>query len=83
MRQDCIAAFPELQLFMATENEATSSGRSAAEEYQRTLGALFAVYWLMRLHGDGLQSFVYGVGPASCPRFRTLFSIVQVFFHSF
>ena len=52
---------------MATENEATSSGRSAAEEYQRTLGALFAVYWLMRLHGDGLQSFVYGVGPAGGP----------------
>lgn len=60
--EDCTASFPELQLFMATENEATSSGRSAADEYQRTLGALFSVYWLMRLHGDGLQSFVYGVG---------------------
>eukprot|EP00930_Biecheleria_cincta_P041881 TRINITY_DN28786_c0_g1_i1.p1 TRINITY_DN28786_c0_g1~~TRINITY_DN28786_c0_g1_i1.p1 ORF type:complete len:1195 (-),score=241.76 TRINITY_DN28786_c0_g1_i1:65-3565(-) len=59
---DCVASFPELALFTATENEMTSSGRSAADEYQRTLGALFAVYWLMRLHGDGLQSFVYGVG---------------------
>jgi len=38
-----------------------SSGRSGDDEYQRTIGALFAVYWLMRLDSDGAQSFAFGV----------------------
>jgi len=67
--EDCVAAFPELALYMgvagpdgAPPSVTTSSGRSADDEYQRTLGALFAVYWLMRLNTDGAQSFCFGVG---------------------
>jgi len=62
---DCVAAFPELKLYMGIkgmdDTATTSSGRSADDEYQRTMGALFAVYWLMRLSGDGAQSFAFGV----------------------
>mmetsp|Transcript_93313 Transcript_93313/g.194722 ORF Transcript_93313/g.194722 Transcript_93313/m.194722 type:complete len:1242 (+) Transcript_93313:93-3818(+) len=65
--EDCVAAFPELALYMGIAGPdgkapATSSGRSADDEYQRTIGALFAVYWLMRLNIDGAQSFCFGVG---------------------
>ncbi|CAK0804499.1 unnamed protein product [Prorocentrum cordatum] len=56
---DCREAFPELQLYQV--DSATSSGRSGDDEYQRTVGALFAVFWLLRLHLDGGQSFAYGV----------------------
>jgi hypothetical protein len=58
--EDCKAAFPELQLYQVAST--TSSGRSGDDEYQRTIGALFAVYWLLRLHLDGGKSFAYGVG---------------------
>eukprot|EP00443_Scrippsiella_acuminata_P090105 CAMPEP_0115409812 /NCGR_PEP_ID=MMETSP0271-20121206/20199_1 /TAXON_ID=71861 /ORGANISM="Scrippsiella trochoidea, Strain CCMP3099" /LENGTH=1242 /DNA_ID=CAMNT_0002833975 /DNA_START=62 /DNA_END=3790 /DNA_ORIENTATION=+ len=63
---DCVAAFPELALYMGLpgpdgKTPVTSSGRSADDEYQRSVGALFAVYWLMRLNGDGAQSFCFGV----------------------
>jgi len=30
-------------------------------EYQRTIGALFAVYWVMRLEKDGKRGFCWGV----------------------
>jgi len=61
--EDCAAAFPELALYMAaTGDGAVSSGRSADDEYQRTIGALFAVYWLMRLDNDGARAFAFGVG---------------------
>mmetsp|Transcript_39120 Transcript_39120/g.112462 ORF Transcript_39120/g.112462 Transcript_39120/m.112462 type:complete len:1261 (-) Transcript_39120:40-3822(-) len=65
--EDCKASFPELALYMGVAGEdgtptTTSSGRSADDEYQRTIGALFAVYWLMRLNTDGAQSFCFGVG---------------------
>ncbi|CAK0853888.1 unnamed protein product, partial [Prorocentrum cordatum] len=53
--EDCRAAFPELQLYQV--DSATSSGRSGDDEYQRTVGALFAVFWLMRLHLDGGAHF--------------------------
>jgi len=63
---DCIAAFPELALYLGTDDTgkstATSSGRSGDDEYQRTMGALFAVYWLLRVDMDGAQSFAFGVG---------------------
>mmetsp|Transcript_8282 Transcript_8282/g.19478 ORF Transcript_8282/g.19478 Transcript_8282/m.19478 type:complete len:903 (+) Transcript_8282:93-2801(+) len=39
----------------------TTSGNTSDEEYQRTFGALFAVYWLMRLDLDGKNGFTYGV----------------------
>jgi len=74
---DCVASFPELRLFVRDGNEvtATPSGRTAEAEYQRTIGALFAVYWLLRLDLDGRVSFCYGVdadwlpaGQPSSPR---------------
>jgi hypothetical protein len=62
--EDCIAAFPELTLYVVQcegSDVMTSSGRTADDEYQRTMGALFAVYWLMRLDVDGRQSFCFGI----------------------
>uniref|UniRef100_A0A7S4BGT0 Uncharacterized protein n=2 Tax=Chrysotila carterae TaxID=13221 RepID=A0A7S4BGT0_CHRCT len=56
-----------------TTGGGTSSGRSSTEEYQRTLGAFFAFFWLMRLnlpstvagseHLDGQRGFCFGVAP--------------------
>mmetsp|Transcript_36154 Transcript_36154/g.83045 ORF Transcript_36154/g.83045 Transcript_36154/m.83045 type:complete len:1309 (-) Transcript_36154:126-4052(-) len=59
---DCVASFPELMLYLYDADEKTSSGRTGDDEYQRTMGALFAVYWLMRLDIDGTTSFSFGVG---------------------
>jgi hypothetical protein len=47
-------ALPELNLYLLEDNTGEmSSGRSIGDEYQRTLGAFFAIYWLMRLHLNG------------------------------
>jgi len=43
-----------------SEHQVTS-GISAKDEYNRTIGALFAVYWLMRIGVDGERGFSYGV----------------------
>jgi hypothetical protein len=63
--QDCVAAFPELALYVAVGSDAeevvTTSGRSSDVEFQRTIGALFAFFWLMRLDGDGARCFSFGV----------------------
>jgi len=63
--EDCIDSFPELRLFFDDENadanSRASSGISAAAEYQRTVGALFAVYWLLRIDLDGSNGFCFGV----------------------
>lgn len=62
---DCVHSFPELQLFFHEQSETSgktaSSGVSNEAEYQRTIGALFAVYWLLRIQLDGRVSFCYGV----------------------
>jgi len=63
---DCITAFPELQLFFVLEGcsegeKTASSARPNEVEYQRTVGGLFAVYWMMRLDMDGRAGFCYGV----------------------
>eukprot|EP00931_Biecheleriopsis_adriatica_P058631 TRINITY_DN34953_c0_g1_i2.p1 TRINITY_DN34953_c0_g1~~TRINITY_DN34953_c0_g1_i2.p1 ORF type:complete len:1188 (+),score=246.71 TRINITY_DN34953_c0_g1_i2:166-3729(+) len=59
---DCTAAFPELLLYTAEGDFAmTSSGRSSSEEYQRTMGALFAVFWFTRRKIGGAESFCFGV----------------------
>mmetsp|Transcript_11411 Transcript_11411/g.26370 ORF Transcript_11411/g.26370 Transcript_11411/m.26370 type:complete len:1312 (+) Transcript_11411:74-4009(+) len=62
--EDCLAAFPEISLYVYEGGDAggTTSGRSADDEYQRTMGALYAVFWLMRLDADGVNSFTFGVG---------------------
>ena len=39
----------------------SNSGRTIGDEYQRTLGAFFAIYWLGRLHIDGQNGFCFGV----------------------
>ena len=49
---DCTACFPELLLYVsrpAGSTDGTSSGITADDEYRRTVGALFAIYWLVRL----------------------------------
>jgi len=63
--EDLIAAFPELRLYVLDSVggvATTTSGRSQDDEYQRTMGAFFALYWLMRLDSDGAQAFCHGVG---------------------
>lgn len=56
--EDVTAGFPELELYVAGD---MSSGRSGDEEYQRTMGAMFCLFWLMRLHLDGSQAFCFGL----------------------
>mmetsp|Transcript_22748 Transcript_22748/g.50277 ORF Transcript_22748/g.50277 Transcript_22748/m.50277 type:complete len:1319 (+) Transcript_22748:219-4175(+) len=58
---DLVASFPELRLYCLSEEFETTSGRSLDDEYQRTMGALFAVYWLMRVKLDGKECFCYGL----------------------
>lgn len=55
---DMEAGFPELKLYLAAES--TTSGRTGDDEYQRTIGALFAIYFLMRIDIDGREGFVFG-----------------------
>mmetsp|Transcript_58348 Transcript_58348/g.130381 ORF Transcript_58348/g.130381 Transcript_58348/m.130381 type:complete len:869 (-) Transcript_58348:114-2720(-) len=61
--EDLCVAFPELNLYLLTVEggAAISSGRSSNEEYQRTLGAFFAIYWLFRIRSDGKAGFAFGV----------------------
>jgi len=57
---DVAAAFPELGWYMVIR-EHTSSNTLPETEYQRTIGALFAVYWLARIGIDGERGFCFGV----------------------
>lgn len=67
--EDCVASFPELSLFFDGVDAGVArrggrkadSGIAGEDEYQRTVGALFTVYWLFRLDGDGPTSFCCGV----------------------
>jgi len=66
-----LLAFPELNLYLleklagigapGTAGGASGSGRGLGDEYQRTLGAFFAIYWLLRLPVDGKDGFCFGV----------------------
>lgn len=63
-----LAAFPELNLYLLEERTASvsspiniSSGRTIGDEYQRTIGAFFAIYWMMRVDVDGRDGFTNGV----------------------
>ena len=72
---DVRTAFPELTLYLACQQAApavgedsitagkpaVTSGLSSDDEYRRTIGALFAVYWLMRIGIDGERGFSFGV----------------------
>eukprot|EP00316_Scyphosphaera_apsteinii_P020115 CAMPEP_0119311246 /NCGR_PEP_ID=MMETSP1333-20130426/21991_1 /TAXON_ID=418940 /ORGANISM="Scyphosphaera apsteinii, Strain RCC1455" /LENGTH=638 /DNA_ID=CAMNT_0007315581 /DNA_START=165 /DNA_END=2081 /DNA_ORIENTATION=+ len=72
--EDMVRAFPELKLYMAyiSDNDNyvpdVNSGTTASVEYRRTVGALFAVYWLMRVGVDGAEGFSYGVDEDWAPR---------------
>lgn len=46
----------------------TISGISTDAEYRRTIGALFALYWLMRIGIDGERGFSFGVDDRWRPR---------------
>jgi len=59
-----LAAFPELALY---KSDKTSSGLSGADEYDRTLGALYSVYCLLRLDLDGKEIFSFGVNERWLP----------------
>jgi len=66
-----LQAFPELHLYLldnanrssttSTGMGMSSSGRTIDDEYQRTVGAFFAIYWLMCIGIDGKDGFSFGV----------------------
>mmetsp|Transcript_92809 Transcript_92809/g.267996 ORF Transcript_92809/g.267996 Transcript_92809/m.267996 type:complete len:1023 (+) Transcript_92809:123-3191(+) len=69
---DDLKAFPELDLYLLEDltgagtaagatPKTTGSGRSSGAEYQRTVGAFFAIYWLCRIDIDGMDGFCNGV----------------------
>jgi len=63
--EDITAAFPELRLYLCGD---MTSGRAGEDEYQRTLGAMFCFFWMMRLHLDGAHSFCFGLDENWKPR---------------
>mmetsp|Transcript_22896 Transcript_22896/g.70108 ORF Transcript_22896/g.70108 Transcript_22896/m.70108 type:complete len:779 (-) Transcript_22896:220-2556(-) len=71
---DMRRAFPELQLYTVMPAEpqvghtCVSSGLTPDEEYCRTLGSLFCVYWLARVGIDGEYGFCFGVDDSWVPR---------------
>lgn len=68
-----LTAFPELNLYLLEERAVRgkkadiSSGRTIGDEYQRTMGAFFAIYWMMRMDMDGKDGFTYGVNTEWAP----------------
>ena len=46
---------------MGRHKTGVSSGLGADDEYRRSIGAMFAVYWLMRIGIDGERGFTFGV----------------------
>lgn len=65
---DIVAAFPELVLYCVGDADATSCGRTADDEYQRTIGAFFALFFLMRIDIGGKEGFCYGFDENWAPR---------------
>lgn len=69
--EDCMLTFPELGLFhgvssnyISDKSTATAASSQACKgdlaEYQRTIGAMFSVFWLLRLDMGGKEGFCYG-----------------------
>mmetsp|Transcript_125447 Transcript_125447/g.267836 ORF Transcript_125447/g.267836 Transcript_125447/m.267836 type:complete len:935 (-) Transcript_125447:67-2871(-) len=63
-----LEGFPELSCYLLDDGprvpgcqKLSNSGRTGTEEWQRTIGAFFAIYWLMRLSIDGKEGFSFGV----------------------
>lgn len=84
---DLVAAFPELRLYCVVREQngdgrvllpslstlTTSASRTGEDEYQRTIGALFCIFWLMRTHLDGKESFCFGLDLDWKPRTKAHF----------
>ena len=77
LRSFCVdvrQAFPELSLYVVRRETALeghtdiTSGVTAEAEYRRTIGALFAVYWIARIGIDGALGFSFGVDDNWSPR---------------
>jgi len=68
-----LLAFPELNLYLLDAGSKAqigtnmSSGRTIGDEYQRTVGAFFAIYWLFRTDSDGKDGFSNGVDDSMTP----------------
>jgi len=60
-------AFPEMSLYLRDGVVETGSGRTTDDEYQRSVCAFFAIYWLMRLDSDGRQGFSFGTDESWTP----------------
>jgi len=80
--KDITTAFPELRLYCvqrqtngkpASVDISQAGGRTGDDEYQRTMGALFCVFWLMRMHLDGKESFSFGLDNKWQPRDKKSF----------
>mmetsp|Transcript_25174 Transcript_25174/g.57877 ORF Transcript_25174/g.57877 Transcript_25174/m.57877 type:complete len:889 (-) Transcript_25174:35-2701(-) len=65
--ENMVQAFPELKLYL-TGTDKLSSGNTGAEEYQRTLSALYTVFACMRLDIDGKHLMTFGVDSAGVAR---------------
>jgi len=63
--RDIQQAIPELCLY--TTAKRISSRLSATDEFERTMGALYAVYCLLRLDLDGKEVFSFGVNEGGRP----------------
>merc|ERR1719331_3099520 len=63
---DMMSTFPELDLYN-WKSGTMSSGLDGAEEFQRTMGALYAVYAMCRLDIDGKTIFSFGVNEDGTP----------------
>mmetsp|Transcript_69546 Transcript_69546/g.166765 ORF Transcript_69546/g.166765 Transcript_69546/m.166765 type:complete len:891 (-) Transcript_69546:141-2813(-) len=60
-------AYPELVLYTMGSDKC-SSGNTGVEEYQRTMGALYTVFALLRLDIDGKHLMSFGVNANGYPR---------------
>jgi len=74
-----LSCFPELSLYLLDnpasiggrgangETNTSNSGRTIGDEYQRTIGAFYAIYWMMRIDIDGKEGFANGVDKTWTP----------------
>ena len=75
-----VGSFPELRYYLIRSRDAqtakadrslagrtdVTSGASASDEYKRTVGALFALYWLARIGIDGEEQGHTWCTPTPC-----------------
>lgn len=69
---DVVSALPEFAYLNMPESKVLDRKgevTTSVEEYQRTMGSLFAVYWCMRLDMDGTIGFCFGVNSEWQPHY--------------